>query len=127
MPRLNEKKPWPKALMRTLPSILEKSGLKRNDNPSLAPGSVTERIPKTIRMTKSSGIRIFAYLSMPFCTPLKTTKPVRKMKMACHITLRQPILWKSAKSCSMAAKSLPWNELDTALMMYSKVQPDTVE
>ena len=79
------------------------------------------------RIPNSKGIKTLAVFSMPFCTPLKTTKPVKKMKMPCHITLRYPISWKAANSLSMVAKSLPWNELVTDLTMYSKVQPDTVE
>ena len=127
MPRLREKNPCPNALISTFPVIFEKSGLKRKARPSFAPGKVMERTPNTISMTNSKGIRILAYFSMPFCTPLKTTKPVKKMKMPCHITLRQPMSWKAVNSCSMVARSLPWKELLTDLTIYSSVHPDTVE
>ena len=127
MPRLSEKKPWPMASMNTFPVIFEKSGWKRKDNPALAPGRVKERMARTTRITNSIGISILEYFSMPFCTPLKTTIPVRKMKAACKSTLSQPVLWKVLKSCSMSAKFSPLNELVAALKIYSSVHPATTE
>ena len=69
MPRLSEKKACPMARMMTCGVILEKSGCRKKESPSLEPGSVSERTQKTSSMTNSSGMSMFDIFSIPFCTP----------------------------------------------------------
>ena len=77
MPMLDEKKACPRASNTVVPVTLEKSGLNRNFRPSLAPDRVTERTAMIMTTTKSRGISILEYFSMPFFMPVIRIPAVR--------------------------------------------------
>ena len=74
MPIESEKNACPSATSTVVGVTFEKSGAKRNFSPASPPGISSEWTDRIIRMTKSSGIRILAERSMPFCTPSAITK-----------------------------------------------------
>src|SRR3989339_1550252 len=86
IPKLREKKACPKAASSVSPVILEKSGYRRNFTPSIAPSNVNDRIAKITTRMKSTGIRIFEYLSIPFLTPATTMRALSPRKRRCIIT-----------------------------------------
>ena len=51
------------------PVKAERSGLKRNSTPFMAPGSMRPRTMRMSIMKKRSGIRTLETRSMPFSTP----------------------------------------------------------
>ena len=65
MPMLSEKNAWPRASKMPVNVSLEKSGLSRKASPSRAPGSVRARMQSKTMSSKSMGIRILLYFSMP--------------------------------------------------------------
>ena len=68
-----------------LVSIFVKSGWNRKVIPFDAPSKLQEAITITINSTNNVGIKIFEAFSMPFLTPLVTTKCVSSMKIAVQI------------------------------------------
>ena len=70
IPKLKEKNACPIARTMTWGVIFEKSGCRKNFSPSLASGSVNDRIQKTMRIMNSIGINMLDIFSIPFCTPL---------------------------------------------------------
>ena len=70
IPKLKEKNACPIARTMTWGVIFEKSGCRKNFSPSLASGSVNERIQNTMRIMNSIGINMLDIFSIPFCTPL---------------------------------------------------------
>ena len=70
MPKLKEKNACPIARTMTWGVIFEKSGCRKNFSPSLASGSVNDRMQKTMRIMNSIGIHMLDIFSIPFCTPL---------------------------------------------------------
>ena len=70
MPKLKEKNACPIARTMTWGVIFEKSGCRKNFSPSLASGSVNDRMQKTMRIMNSIGINMLDIFSIPFCTPL---------------------------------------------------------
>lgn len=69
IPRLREKNACPMAFINVAVDTFEKSGFKKKDTPSTAPGSdrLTQR--SITNMMKSTGIAMFESRSIPFCTP----------------------------------------------------------
>ena len=125
MPILSEKKAWPIALKTTDESIFEKSGLKRNDNPSEAPGRVIERTHRAIRIRKSIGIITFEALSMPSFTPETIMICVSAMKTTVQRIGRNTPVEKAVNSSAKSVAFLPSSEPLKAWTMYSSVQPET--
>src|SRR5574344_1546592 len=74
VPRLSEKNDCPRAAKMTSDVIFEKSGLKRNSTPVIAPGSMHEGMTSIINMTKSVGMSSLEIRSIPFFTPLIITR-----------------------------------------------------
>ena len=70
IPKLKEKNACPIARTMTWGVIFEKSGCRKNFSPSLASGSVNDRIQKTMRIMNSIGINMLDIFSIAFCTPL---------------------------------------------------------
>ena len=73
IPKLNEKNACPNAFRQTSTVILLKSGLKKNINPSIEFGSVSDFKQNTTSNTKSNGMSTFDNFSMPFLTPKSNT------------------------------------------------------
>ena len=78
MPIESEKNACPSATSTVVGVTFEKSGAKRNFNPASPPGISSECTDSTIRIRNSSGMRILAERSMPFCTPMAITKWVAR-------------------------------------------------
>ena len=70
MPKLKEKNACPIARTMTWGVIFEKSGCRKNFSPSLASGSVNDRMQKTMRIMNSIGINMLDIFSIPFCKTL---------------------------------------------------------
>ena len=70
IPKLKEKNACPIARTMTWGVIFEKSWCRKNFRPSLASGSVNDRMQKTMRIMNSIGINMLDIFSIPFCTPL---------------------------------------------------------
>ena len=70
MPKLKEKNACQIDRTMTWGVIFEKSGCRKNFSPSLASGSVNDRMQKTMRVMNSIGINMLDIFSIPFCTPL---------------------------------------------------------
>ncbi|CWT08774.1 Uncharacterised protein [Neisseria meningitidis] len=56
-PMLKAKNAWPKAVIIVSALKYNQFGLSRKDTPSIAPGSVSERIASAIKRINSPGIR----------------------------------------------------------------------
>ena len=114
-PRLNEKNACPIAPIITDELILEKSGVKRNFNPSTAPGIISELIQKIMSIIKRHGIIILDMRSIPFCTPRITITKLRRRNMIVHMSGRQfPVLkvenclWNSSAEEKFNAPVIDW-------------------
>ena len=114
-PRLNEKNACPIAPIITDELILEKSGVKRNFNPSIAPGINNEFMQKIMRMRNKHGIMMFDMRSIPFCTPRITITKLRRRNMIVHMSGRQfPVLkvenclWNSSAEEKFNAPVIDW-------------------
>ena len=70
IPKLKDKNACPIARTMTWGVIFEKLGCRKNFSPSLASGSVNDRMQKTMRIMNSMGINMLDIFSIPFCTPL---------------------------------------------------------
>lgn len=84
-PILKEKNACPRAFINVSPVIFEKSGLKRKEIPSDAPGNVTERIAIIIIIKNNTGIIIFENFSIPFLIPPSITPPVSSKNINMYI------------------------------------------
>ena len=114
-PRLNEKNACPIAPIITDEFIFEKSGVKRNFNPSIAPGIISELIQKMMSIIKRHGIIILDMRSIPFCTPRITITKLRRRNMIVHMSGRQfPVLkvenclWNSSAEEKFNAPVIDW-------------------
>ncbi|MOA01707.1 hypothetical protein D3C78_1211280 [compost metagenome] len=77
MPNESEKKACPRATSVASALSLEKSGRKKKDAPSPAPGRVNARIINTISKISMPGINILLNFSIPEDTPLIITAHVQ--------------------------------------------------
>ena len=64
--------------------IFEKSGLKRNSTPAIAPGSMHDAMTRMMSRTKSVGMSNFEMRSIPFFTPRIITKCVSNTNPTAH-------------------------------------------
>lgn len=69
IPRLSEKNACPVALIMVSADIFEKSGFKKNDTPSIAPGSDRLTQTRIAKIKNRIGIAILDKRSIPFWTP----------------------------------------------------------
>ena len=128
MPIESEKNACPSATSTVEGVTFEKSGRKRNRTPSPPPGISSEWIDSTIRMSSSSGMRILAERSMPFCTPKAITKWVASTKRQVYNTGRQGLLMNVSKISLYSPAVETRAKLPvTECTMYSAVQPETTK
>ena len=74
MPMERDRNARPKAEKTPWADKSENLGRNKNFRPSEAPSKVHARIQRITMMTKSNGIIIFVYRSMPFFIPANTYK-----------------------------------------------------
>lgn len=80
IPKLKEKNACPIARTMTWGVIFEKSGCRKNFRPSLASGSVNDRMQKTMRIMNSIGINMLDIFFDPFLYTLRYDDIVDKEK-----------------------------------------------
>ena len=90
IPRLREKNTCPIALITTCGVSLEKSGRKKNETPSSAPGRVRERTAAAINSTNRAGMRILLIFSIPPEMPRETISTVAAINSRCRMICSHP-------------------------------------
>ena len=111
MPRLSEKKLWPRASSTPARVRFSMEGLKTNETASAKPDMVMALPNRTNSIRIISGMRISLHRSTPLCTPQMTTPMAAAIKTRCQKILASGLLNSSPKISSVMVGSYTENVL----------------
>src|SRR5699024_10798795 len=96
-PTAKEKNDCPNAYNNDSGGKLEKSGLRKNATPSIAPSNVKERITNIIKKINNNGIIYLFARSITFLIPNAITNTFNTVNIAkpINVTLGLPVTWQN--------------------------------